>query len=202
MAITPSSPPHRDILLRPPCDSTPWLINPSGHQSLTSPPAEHIMGVHFAPVASHPKGMYVPVHCFFTDSQLCRHRSSTTHPWAHPADGAGRSQLQTQEECCQCPQPLRHHREGASGSPVSLTVELVTAPVSRLSAGHQHNRAGMCQCAGHHLFQHTTSCQNTTVAKTPQMQKHCRCKNTTVAKTLQMPKHRRCQNTTDAKTPH
>ena len=166
-------------------------------------------------------------------------------PQAHPADGAGRSQLHTQEECSQCPQPLRHHRDlwqswqpdcrvshsscvtAFCWSPTSChSFLLVTNKLSQLSAGHQHNRAGLCQCAGHHLFPHNTtaaktlwrpkhlSCQNTADAKTLQMPEHCRCQNTTVAnsphyscqnttvaKTLQMPKHHRCQNTTDAKTP-
>ena len=112
---------------------------------------------------------------------------------------------------------------GTSGSPVSLTVELVTAPVSRLSAGHQQavtafcwsptQQGSLCQCAGHHLFPHNTtaaktlqrpkhlSCQNTADAKTLQLPKHHSCQNTADAKTPHLPKHRRCQNTTDAKTP-
>ena len=195
------------------------------------------MGVHFAPVTSHPKGMYVPVHCFFTDSQLCRHRSFTTHRgpscwWgrreptahtgrvqsmpsgiteAHPADGAGRSQLHTQEQRCKCPQPLRHHMDlwqscqpdcrvshsscvtAFCWSPTSCHgFLLVTNKLSQLSAGHQHNRAGLCRCAGHNLFP-----QNTTAAKTLQMPKHYSCQITT----LQLPKHHSCQNTADAKTP-
>ena len=193
------------------------------------------MGVHFAPVTSHPEGMYVPVHCFLTDSQLCRHRSFTTHPKAHPADGAGRSQLHTQEECSQCPQASQRpillmeqeganctHRKsavnalspsgttGTSGSPGSLTVELVTAPVSRLSAGHQQAVTAFCwsptSCHSFLLVTNTTGqvCVSVQVITsshtTPQLPKHCGGQNTSVAKTLQMPKHCRCQNTADART--
>ena len=184
------------------------------------------MGVHFAPVTSHPEGMYVPVHCFLTDSQLCRHRSFTTHPEAHPADGAGRSQLHTQEECSQCPQPLRHHRDlwqswqpdcrvshsscvtAFCWSPTSChSFLLVTNKLSQLSAGHQQAVTAFCWsptqqgrsvsvCRSSPLPTQHHSCQNTVEAKTPQLPKHCRCQNTTVANSP----HYSCQNTTVAKT--
>lgn len=188
----------------------------------------------------------------FTASSLtasCVGTGHSQHTEAHPADGAGRSQLHTQEECSQCPQASQRpillmeqeganctHRNSAvnalspsgttwtSGSPVSLTVELVTVPVSRLSAGHQQAVTAFywspTSCHSFLLVTNTTGqvcvsvqvitsshktpqlpkhcrCQNTTVAKSP----HYSCQNTTVAKTLQMPKHHRCQNTTFAKTP-
>ena len=173
----------------------------------------------------HPTLKVVHGHCFFSDSQLCRHRSFTTHPEAHPADGAGRSQLHTQEQCCQCPQPLRHHRDlwqscqpDCRVSHSSCVTAFCWSPTSchgfLLVTNTTGQSVSVCRSSPlptqHHSCQNTAEaktpqlpkhcrCQNTTVAKTPQLPKHCRCQNTTFAKTPQMPKHHRCQNTTDAK---